>query len=88
MFKSIRWKFITIYFLLVFMAMIIIGVFLMQQFEQYHLGVVSDNLSSLANTVNTSLKTIDWHNNPQEVEKNISRCVQMGLGLTSIKKDE
>ena len=55
MFKSIRWKFITIYFLLVFMAMVIIGVFLMQQFEQYHLGVVSDNLSSLANTVITSL---------------------------------
>lgn len=88
MFKSIRWKFITIYFLLVFMAMIIIGVFLMQQFEDYHLGVVSDNLSSLANTVSTSLRTIDWQKNPSEVEKNISSYEQMGMGITIIKKDK
>ncbi|ABW20314.1 sensor histidine kinase [Alkaliphilus oremlandii] len=87
MFKSIRWKFITIYFLLVFMAMVIIGVFLMQQFEQYHLGVVSDNLSSLANTVITSLKTIDWQNNPMEVEENIRSYEQMGMGITIIKND-
>ncbi|MBU5676361.1 cell wall metabolism sensor histidine kinase WalK [Alkaliphilus sp. MSJ-5] len=89
MFKSIRWKFITIYFLLVFMAMVIIGVFLMQQFEQYHLGVVSNNLSSLANTVTTTLKTIDWQNNPAEVEKNIRSYEQMGtgIGITIIKND-
>lgn len=87
MFKSIRWKFITIYFLLVFMAMVIIGVFLMQQFEQYHLGVVSDNLSSLANTVITSLKTIDWQNSPTEVEENIRSYEQMGMGITIIKND-
>lgn len=87
MFKSIRWKFIIIYFLLVFMAMIIIGVFLMQQFEQYHLGVVSDNLSNLANTVITSLETIDWQNNPNEVENNIRSYEQMGMGITVIKND-
>lgn len=89
MFKSIRWKFIVIYFLLVFMAMVIIGVFLMQQFEEYHLGVVSNNLSSLANTVTTSLKTIDWQNNPSEVEKNIRSYEQMGtgIGITIIKND-
>lgn len=89
MFRSIRWKFITIYFLLVFMAMVIIGVFLMQQFEQYHLGVVSNNLSSLANTVTTTLKTIDWQNNPAEVEKNIRSYEQMGtgIGITIVKKD-
>lgn len=87
MFKSIRWKFITIYFLLVFMAMIIIGVFLMQQFEKYHLGVVSNNLSNLANTVITSLETIDWQNNPNEVENNIRNYEQMGMGITVIKND-
>ncbi|MDI9475849.1 MAG: ATP-binding protein [Natronincolaceae bacterium] len=87
MFKSIRWKFIIIYFLLVFMAMIIIGVFLMQQFEQYHLGVVSNNLSNLANTVITSLETIDWQNSPNEVENNIRNYEQMGTGITVIKND-
>jgi len=70
------------------MAMVIIGVFLMQQFEQYHLGVVSDNLSSLSNTVITSLKTIDWQNNPNEVENNIRSYEQMGMGITIIKKDQ
>ena len=87
MFKSIRWKFIIIYFLLVFMAMIIIGVFLMQQFERYHLGVVSNNLSNLANTVITSLEAIDWQDNPNEVENNIRNYEQMGIGITVIKKD-
>ncbi|SHJ57817.1 PAS/PAC sensor signal transduction histidine kinase [Geosporobacter subterraneus DSM 17957] len=48
MFKSIRWKFITIYFLLVFMAMVIVGVFIIQQFQDYHLGVVSENLTKIA----------------------------------------
>jgi two-component system sensor histidine kinase VicK len=70
------------------MAMIIIGVFLMQQFEQYHLGVVSDNLSSLSNTVITSLKTIDWQNDASGVENNIRSYEQMGMGITIIKKDE
>ncbi len=87
MFKSIRWKFIIIYFLLVFMAMIIIGVFLMQQFERYHLGVVSNNLSNLANTVITSLEAIDWQDNPNEVENNIRNYEQMGIGITVIKND-
>ena len=69
------------------MAMIIIGVFLMQQFERYHLGVVSNNLSNLANTVITSLEAIDWQNNPNEVENNIRNYEQMGMGITVIKND-
>ncbi len=88
MFKNIRWKFITIYFLLVFMAMVIIGVFLMQRFEEYHLGVVSDNMSSLGNTIVTSLKTIDWRDNPEEIENNIRSYEQMGMGITVINRDE
>ncbi|HHY91085.1 MAG TPA: cell wall metabolism sensor histidine kinase WalK [Clostridiales bacterium] len=48
MFKSIRWKFITIYFLLVFMAMVIVGAFIMQQFEEYYLNVARNNLTKLA----------------------------------------
>ena len=48
MFKSIRWKFITIYFILVFIAMAIIGVFIMERFEDYHLRVVSDRLNNVA----------------------------------------
>ncbi|WP_184308025.1 ATP-binding protein [Anaerosolibacter carboniphilus] len=60
MFRSIQWKFITIYFLLVFMAMVIVGVFILQQFEEYHLGVVSGNLERVArNTVLPDLSKIN-----------------------------
>ncbi len=48
MFKSIRWKFIIIYFGLVFIAMAIIGVFIIQQFEDYNLNAVSDRLHGVA----------------------------------------
>ncbi len=48
MFKSIRWKFITIYFLLVFIAMVIVGAFIIQQFEEYYLNVARNNLTKLA----------------------------------------
>lgn len=48
MFKSIRWKFITVYFALVFIAMAIIGVFITQSFETYHLDTVRNRLEHMA----------------------------------------
>ncbi len=73
MFKSIRWKFITIYFLLVFIAMIIVGVFIIQQFEDYHLGVVRDNLTRLAEDglLNSFEKFNDINVNKDEIQKDV-----------------
>lgn len=48
MFKSIRWRFIIIYFLLVFIAMAIVGVYIVDQFEKYHLNAVSEQLNRIA----------------------------------------
>jgi len=48
MFKSIRWRFIIIYFLLVFIAMVIVGVYIVDQFEKYHLNTVSEQLNRIA----------------------------------------
>ncbi len=48
MFKSIRWRFIIIYFLLVFIAMAIVGVYIVDQFEKYHLKTVSEQLNRIA----------------------------------------
>ncbi|MCC5909423.1 MAG: HAMP domain-containing protein [Clostridiaceae bacterium] len=87
MFKSIRFKFITIYFLLVFMAMVIVGVFLIQQFENYHLGVVKDNLTQIAGRVMTTLQEIDWQNNKEEIQKNISPYEKMGMEIHVIEKN-
>lgn len=73
MFKSIRWKFITIYFLLVFIAMIIVGVFIIQQFENYHLNVVSDNLTKLARDglLKSFEKFEDLNANREEIQKDV-----------------
>lgn len=48
MFKSIRWKFIIIYFMLVFIAMIISGVFIIKYFEQYQLDNIEAQLEDLS----------------------------------------
>lgn len=51
MFRSIRWKFIIIYFMLVFIAMIISGLFVIKYFEQYHLDNVSAQLEDLSEKI-------------------------------------
>lgn len=76
MFRSIRWKFITIYFLLVFIAMVIVGVFIIQQFEGYHLGVVSENLTRIArlNLLPNIEKIGDLDANRKEIQEIIGKA--------------
>ncbi len=60
MWKSIRWKIIFVYFLLVFIAMIIVGVFILQQLEAYHLDTVKQNLERLyTNHISESIQKYD-----------------------------
>ncbi|MCG8542119.1 MAG: cell wall metabolism sensor histidine kinase WalK [Clostridia bacterium] len=58
MFKSIRWKFITVYFALVFIAMAIIGVFIVQSFEAHNLDVVVNRLNSIADRIRPAIENI------------------------------
>lgn len=91
MFKSIRWKFIVIYFLLVFIAMVIIGVFLLQQFEAYHLKDVSTSTRGIANNIRLTLEEIDWQNNRQDIQENITRYEEtaaVGMEIFVIDKDQ
>lgn len=59
MWKSIRWKIIFVYFLLVFIAMIIVGVFILQQLEAYHLEAVKADLTRLADNAKESFEKYD-----------------------------
>ena len=45
--SGIRWKIVLIYFLLVFIATTIIGVFIMSQLEAYYKNSIRDNISNL-----------------------------------------
>lgn len=69
------------------MAMVIVGVFLIQQFEQYHLGVVRGNLTQIAGSVMTTLQEIDWQNNKEEIQKNIGPYEKMGMEIYVIEKN-
>lgn len=66
MFKSIRWKFITIYFLLVFIAMIIVGVFIVNEFEELQIEQVSKSMNATIKNVvdiikvSTKVREDDW----------------------------
>lgn len=55
MFKSIRWKLSILYFVLVFIAMAIVGVFITDKLEDYNLDIVRQNLVSISNNTIKSI---------------------------------
>ncbi len=63
MFKSIRWKFIIIYFLLVFIAMVIVGVFIVQKFEESYENQIIKNIETVIENiidVSSGIEEDDW----------------------------
>ena len=44
MFSSIKWKFMVVYFLLVFMAMVIVGIFIVGKLETQQIDNVTNNM--------------------------------------------
>lgn len=51
MFSSIKWKFIVVYFLLVFIAMVIVGIFIIRRLE-------SQQIANITNTTEQRIETI------------------------------
>jgi len=54
-FKSIRWKLSILYFVLVFIAMAIVGIFITDKLENYNLDIVRQNLVSISNNTIRSI---------------------------------
>jgi len=75
MFKSIKWKFITIYFLLVFIAMVIIGVFIVERFEDYQLQHITNNMESHIEVIISSSSYIS-QNNWKEVKDDMQESIK------------
>ncbi|WP_430884458.1 ATP-binding protein [Fusibacter sp. JL216-2] len=80
MFKSIRWKFIIIYFMLVFIAMIIAGVFIIQSIQEYHFSNVTKELSEISELVLPKLERYDDLASSQDKIEEIIVGVQ-GVGI-------
>lgn len=80
MFKSIRWKFIIIYFMLVFIAMIIAGVFIIQSIQEYHFSNVTKELREISELVLPKLERYDDLASSQDKIEEIIVGVQ-GVGI-------
>lgn len=72
MFKSIRWRFILIYFLLVFLAMSIVGIYIVGQLEDIQLEMSRKNMEErIKSILNSSdaLKTKKWDESIEEIQE-------------------
>lgn len=81
MFKSIRWRFILIYFLLVFLAMVIVGFFITDQLEKVQLHSITQSMKGHISSIIASsavLQNEDWNDNENEIYKLINNNVQIG----------
>lgn len=73
--SSIRWKIVFIYFLLVFIATTIIGVFIMSQLEAYYKNSIHDNITKMVRD-GTPLSFFqdyeDLKSHQEEIQSNIA----------------
>lgn len=80
MFKSIRWRFILVYFMLVFIGMVISGVFIVKAYEVYNLNVVSQRMDEISMFLLPRLQSIpDLSQNESDVETLLNNYKSIGL---------
>ena len=81
MFSSIKWKFILVYFLLVFIAMAIVGVFIVGRLEEQQIKTATNNMEQYIKTTieftSNYLSLDNWAENREEIQKAIN---DMSLG--------
>lgn len=74
MFRSIRWKLSILYFILVFIAIAIVGILMSDRLEDYYLRQIEDNLRSIAGTtVMSLLPEGDLREHRAEIQNNIEK---------------
>src|SRR6056297_3988244 len=81
MFRSIRWRFILIYFLLVFLAMAIVGFFIIDNLEKIQLDNITKSMKShIASIIasSTYLQEDDWKSYEEEIKISVRENIQIG----------
>lgn len=80
MFSSIRWKFIVIYMLLIFIGMLVAGVFIVQSYENYHFDSVDEKLNNVAEIILPTLEGYDdLLSNSSELQQLVNNTMNLGL---------
>lgn len=93
MFRSIRWRFILIYFLLVFLAMAIVGFFIIDNLEKVQLNNITKSMKSHISSIIASssyLQEDNWKDNIEEIQNSVRESIQIGYNenLYIILNDE
>src|SRR6056297_4131483 len=93
MFRSIRWRFILIYFLLVFLAMAIVGFFIIDNLEKVQLDNITKSMKSHISSIIASssyLQEDNWKDNVEEIQNSVRESIQIGYNenLYIILNDE
>ncbi len=82
MFRSIRWKFVTIYFILVLIAMLIAGIFILKEIDSFHVNEASQKLDGVGHKLMLDLKELsELSQNEEEVKSIIDDNVKLNLNL-------
>jgi len=82
MFKSIRSRFTVIYFLLVFIAMLIAGVFIVHSTEEYNLKEASERLDNIAEIMLSELSKLEDDNllnSQNDIQVSVDNHAKIGL---------
>ena len=80
MFKSIRWRLILIYFLLVFLAMSVVGIYIVSRLERIQLEMNTKNMNTRIKAIidtSSSIKADNWSDNTDKIQQNIN-SIQIG----------
>lgn len=76
MFSSIKWKFILVYFLLVFIAMAIVGIFIVGRLEEQQIKTATNNMEQHVKTIievaSNYISMENWAENSEEIQKTIN----------------
>ncbi len=84
MFSSIRWKFIVVYFLLVFIAMVIIGIFIVNRMEDQQLQTARSSMEQQVETIMSTssyIATGNWTENREGIQSTLNDW-RLGTGET------
>lgn len=80
MFSSIRWKFIVIYMLLIFIGMLVAGVFIVQSYESYHFDGVDEKIDNVSQIILPALERYDnLLNNSSDLQQLVDNTMNLGL---------
>ncbi|MCH4891337.1 cell wall metabolism sensor histidine kinase WalK [Acidaminobacter sp. JC074] len=82
MFRSIRWKFVTIYFILVLIAMLIAGIFILREVDDLHISTASQQLEGVRYNVMPGLEEImELSTNEEQVKSVIEDNNKIDLAI-------